>query len=157
MSHALRRLVKQHQFGFSGECGRDLESALAAVRQRNSLDAGEAAQVDLIEQLQRVRSSNRGCSRCARTGTIAQSIAAGLRTFSITVRCGNTEEIDRANNAPARDVLGRFARNVDAIEENRTARRRQELRQQVEAGRLATVGSIARDRARPTFLTSLTA
>ena len=54
-----------------------------------------------------------------------------------------------AHDAPARDVLGRFARDVDAVEEDCTARRRQELRQQVEAGRLAgTVGSDKRvDRA----------
>ncbi len=42
-----------------------------------------------------------------------------------------------AHDAAAGDVLGRLARDVDAVEQDASACRRQELRQQVEAGGLA--------------------
>ena len=82
------------------------------------------------------RSARPAACRCARSGTTGRSCAQAMRTFSNTVRCGNTAEIWNERITPRRAICGTFAGDVDAVELD-GSRRGKELRQQIEACGLA--------------------
>ena len=59
VAHALRRLIEQHQLRFHRQRGRDLQRALAPVRQLDRHRAGERPQVHRIQQFHRPRVQHR--------------------------------------------------------------------------------------------------
>src|SRR5881397_2968201 len=68
---------------------------------------------------------------------------SATRTFSSTVRCGNTAEIWNERARPMRAMRRRRAGDVAPLVEDAARGRLQEVRQQVEAGGLA--GAIGAD------------
>ena len=136
------RLVEQHQLGLHRERGRDLERALAAVaaaRPRGMRGVGRRGRPRRSSsqrpRVERCRATRSGCQKWNEVPSLRCS---ATRTFSSTVRCGNTAEIWNERTTPRRAIARRLlAGDVVAVEEDLPARRRQELGEQVEAGGLA--------------------
>ena len=133
-------LVEQQHLGIERERGGELQRALAAV---GELDGGWSANVGearprraargrgrraVEHRSERQKSNEWPCLRCSAT-----------RTFSSTVRCGNTAEIwnERTRPEPGDRRAGATPVISPAVVDDAAARGREEVREQVEAGGLA--------------------
>ena len=147
VAHALGRFVEQHQLGLHRQRGRDFERALAAVGQvrrsarRRSPSRPTSASSSRARSFERLRAT----SRSSRNGSeVPSARCRPRRTFSSTVRCGNTAEIWNERMMPRRAICaGRSLRDVLAVEQDGAGGRLEELGEQVEAGRLA--GAVGAD------------
>jgi hypothetical protein len=143
--HACRRLVEEHHFRIQREGGRDLERALAAVRHLDGRGVRVARQTDGVQQLlhalvQRLEHAL-GAPEIERRAALAlQRNAHVLEHGEVRKRRGNLE---RADHPHARDRRGRRAGDLPLVEDDLARGRRQEVRQQIEAGRLA--GAVGAD------------
>ena len=125
VAHALRRLVEQHQLRVHRQRGRDLERALAAVGQLDRRRAGVASQVDRAQQLERARRSARRASAPGfqKWNEVPSLRCSATRTFSSTVRCGNTAEIWNERMMPRRAMCAGVSGVMSCAVEQDLARR----------------------------------
>ena len=139
VTHALRRLVEQHQFRIEREGRGDFQRTLAAVRQFDRHRIGERREVDRVEQLHRARIERveraRGLPEMKRSAELA--LQADAHVFEHRQMREHRRDLERADDAAARDLRRLFARDVDAVEVDAAARGLEKLREQVEARGLA--------------------
>ena len=104
--HARRRLVEQHHLGLERERGGDLERALAPVGQLDRHGGLEGCEPDGDDQLARapVQPVEHALRPPELEGGAARRCSA-MRTFSSTVRCGNTAEIWNERTSPMRAIF----------------------------------------------------
>ena len=111
-AHALRRLVEQHQLGLHRQRGGDLQRALAAVAQ---LDRGQSRRSSPGRPRAAVPARGRSARRSERSGfqkwnEVPSLRCSATRTFSSTVRCGNTAEIWNERMTPRRAMCAGVSR-----------------------------------------------
>ena len=105
--HAGGRLVEQHHLRIERERRRDLERALAAVGQ---LDRVRVARTPSGRRRRsaraRARRARRACaSERQKSNEWPRLRCSAMRTFSSTVRCGNTAEIWNERTSPMRAIV----------------------------------------------------
>ena len=101
--HAGGRLIEQQHLGVERQRRGDLERALAAVGEFDRQPAGEFAEPDRGEQFHRplVEASSTALGR-QKSNEPPRRRCSAMRTFSSTVRCGNTAEIWNERTSPSR-------------------------------------------------------
>ena len=128
VAHALRRLVQQHQLGLHAPAWwRSPARACGRRAARPSARSAKSARSTCVQQLHRavVQARQRRLA-ASRSGTRCRACAAApTRTFSSTVRCGNTAEIWNERMMPRRAICAGFSRgDVASVEEDRPRGRR---------------------------------
>src|SRR5512143_1352961 len=137
--HAGGRLVEQQHLGLERERGRDLQRALAAVGKLARRRLRERTEADRLDQLERALVMAR--ERALGAPEIEGMPAVALQRDADVLEDGEIGEdrrdLERADEALARDRRGSCPGDLLALVENVARRRREEMREQVEAGRLA--------------------
>ena len=139
LPQARHRLVQQHHLGIERQRGGDLQRPLAAIGQVDGLLLGEGREADGVDQLHgaAVELVQHALGR-QNWKELPSLRCRATRTFSRTERCGKTAEIWNERASPMRAIAaGELPVMLRALEVDLPARRRQEMREQVEAGRLA--------------------
>ena len=138
--HARGRLVEQQHRRLERQRGGDLERPLAAIGEQRRLLVRVAVEPDIGQQRARAVVVLRAARpRCARNRTSCRR--AALQREPDVLERGQVREhrrdLEAAHQPEPRDLRRLHAGDVAPLERDRAARRRQELGQQVEAGRLA--------------------
>jgi hypothetical protein len=122
--------------GLHGERGRDLERALAPVGELTRRDARELAEVHALEERQGALVQD--FERLLALPEVEARAQAALQRDAHVFQHGEVgkdrRDLERTDDAAARDVGGLVAGDVLAVEEDGAGGRRQELGEQVEDG-----------------------
>ena len=140
VAHAGRRLVEQQHFGIERQRGGDLERALAAIGQFHRRPIGQNADRPTSAISAIARSLKASSTRLERqkSNEPPRWRCSAMRTFSSTVRCGNTAEIWNERTSPSRATsAGASAVMSRPLKTMRPRVGCEEFGQQIEAGGLA--------------------
>src|SRR6185369_508361 len=137
-AHALRRLVEQHQRRRHRERRRDLERALPAIAELDCRQRCVGLEVDRAQQLDRL-----GVERVERTLGAPElkrraelSLQRDAHVLEHREMREHGRDLERADDATAGDRRRLLGGDVGAVEDDPARGRRQELGEEVEAGRL---------------------
>src|SRR6266850_2448467 len=118
---------------------RDLQRALAPVRELDRRRRRERGQTDRLDQLE--RAPVQPVERALRAPEVERAAALALQRDAYVLEHREMREyrrdLERADETEARDVGRPRAGDVPPVESDAPACRREEVRQQIEAGRLA--------------------
>src|SRR5207245_6586796 len=138
-------LVQQHALRVEREGRRDLQCALSAVRQLDRGRPGEGGEADRVDQLQgpAIELPEHALGPPEVERAAARSLQRDAHVFQNRQVREHGRDLKRAHEPQAGDVRRTGARDVAALEPDAPARGSEEMRQQIEAGRLA--GAVGTD------------
>src|SRR3989449_1629953 len=138
VGHAGGGFVEQHHLRVERERRRDLERALAAVRQLDRDRPGELRQADRVEELEGAPVEL--AEDPLRAPEVERVTPRALEREPHVLEHGEVREdgrdLERPDEAEPRDGRGGRARDVAPLEANAPAGRYQEVREEIEARRL---------------------
>src|SRR5712692_10099818 len=139
MGHPRRRLVEEHHLGIEGEGGGDLEGPLAAIGQLDRRGGREGTEAHGLDQLEgpAVEPFQHALRSPEIEGASPASLEGDPNVLEHAQMREDGRDLEGADQSPPRDVGGRGAGDLAAIEGDAAARGSEEMGEEVEAGGLA--------------------
>jgi hypothetical protein len=139
VAHPGHRLVEEKHLGVERQRRRDLKRALAAIRELDGRVVAEIGKADLLDQVQRV--AVHLVEHTLRAPEVEAVAALALERDADVLQNGQVPEhgrdLEGAHEAEPGDVRRLHLRDVAALVVDGAAARLEELREEIEAGRLA--------------------